>query len=114
MIEIKYFENNPRCFSLSFLLSDYIPQKYFEIHPNGEGAELEFYVDLLKKHSMFFQSKESIHIIIYDVVFDCTYNGIPFSMHYDDWDFVDFASNPEHKETIAVHIKELIEAQKSE
>ena len=113
MIEIKNFDGYPNCFELSFSLKDYIPEKYFKISSNELGAKLYFYIDLFKQNDLFEPIEKNRKIMIWSLHYQCHLGDIPFTMIYDeDYDFITFASEPEHKTQIAEHIKLLVEKQK--
>ena len=115
MIEIRYSQSEAgynNCFDLLFNLKEYIPNVFFEQHENGVGAELYFFISLLHKFGMFDCKKEHYHTLIWSTHYDCVYNGIPFTMIYDeDYDIVSFSVPPEniqYKTTIAERIKQLV------
>ena len=85
---------------------------FFEQQENDEGAELYFFISLLHKFGMFDYKKEHYHQLIWSTHYDCIYNGIPFTMIYDeDYDIVSFSVAPEnmqHKTMIAGRIKQLV------
>ena len=115
MIEIQYTKSElgyDNCFDILFNLKKYIPKVFFEQHENGDGAELHFFISLLHKFGMFDCKKEYYHQLIWSAHYDCIYNGIPFTMVYDeDYDIVSFVVAPEnmqHKTMIAERIQQLI------
>ena len=122
MITIQYLSSESglrNCFDYSFVLKEYIPQKYFEIEDNEAGAELYYFIDLLKKNNMFDCKKEHYHQMIWSCHYDCKYNrNIPFTMVYDeDYDMVNFSVIEEYmnfKEEIAEEIKSLIKTTKQQ
>lgn len=115
MIEIRYIKSEAgydNCFDIVFNLKKYIPNVFFEQHENGDGAELYFFISLLHKFGMFDCKKEHYHLLICDTYYDCTYNGIPFTMIYDeDYDMVSFSVAPEnmqYKTMLAERIQQLV------
>ena len=115
MIEIQYTKSESgydNCFDILFDLKEYIPKEFFEQHENGDGAELYFFISLLYKFGMFDCKKEHYHHLVWSTHYDCIYNGIPFTMVYDeDYDIVSFAVAPEnmqHKTMIAERIQQLV------
>ena len=116
MAEIDYRKSKSgldNCFVINFRLREYIPNHFFEINENGDGAELYFYISLLHKFGMFDCKKEHYNLDIFYSYYDCYYNGIPFSMVYDgDYDMVSFCVSAEYviyREQIAQRIKYLVE-----
>lgn len=121
MVTINYLRSESglfNCFAYSFLLKEYIPHKYFQISENGVGAELYYFIDLLKQNNMFDCKKNHYHQMIWSYHYDCIYNrDIPFTMVYDeDYDMVSFSVSEEHmsfKEEIAQAIKSIIKTTKT-
>ncbi len=113
MIEIKYHENN---FEILFPLEEYIPKSYFETY--DEGAELNFYVDIFKSKGIYDGREESlIEYPTYETELICQYDGIPFSMLWDDWGFVSFSVTKEYenrKKELAEFICELVKKAKAD
>ncbi|MEG0615500.1 MAG: hypothetical protein RR540_07065 [Oscillospiraceae bacterium] len=122
MITIQYSNSDSglrNCFDFSYFLKEYIPQKYFEIEDNEVGAELYYFIDLLKKNDMFDGKKEHCYQLIWSSHFSCIYNkNIPFTMDYDeDYDTVSFSVREKYinfTEEIAEEIKSLIETTKQQ
>lgn len=120
MVKIQYMDSEsglPNCFNFSFYLKNYIPQKHFEKSENCVGAELYYFIDLLKRNNMFDEKKEHSHKLIWSYHYDCVYkNYIPFTMVYDeDYDTVSFSVTEKYivyREEIAETIKSLIESTK--
>ena len=118
MVEIKYIQSESgydNCFGIVFNHKAYIPNVFFEQHKSGDGAELYFFISLLHKFGMFDFKKEHYHQLIYNTHYDCIYNGIPFTMIYDeDYDMVSFSVAPEnmqHKTTIAERMQQLVKTE---
>lgn len=118
MIEIKRMKSEAgysNCFELLFHLKDYIPTAFFEQHEDGAGAELYFYISLFYKFGIFDCKQEHYHQSIWSTEYDCVYNGVSFSMVYDeDYDFITFAVLPrniKHIAMIADRIKFLVETE---
>ena len=115
MIEIKYIRSESgydNCFDIKFNQKEYIPNVFFEQNKNGYSAELFFFISLLHKFGMFDFKKEHYHQLIWSTHYDYIYNGIPFTMIYDeDYDMVSFSVAPEnmqHKTMIAERIQQLV------
>ena len=115
-VKIEYCKSESgydNCFDIRFYHKEYIPDVFFEQHKNGVGAELYFYISLFYKFGMFDCKKEHYHQMIWSTHYDCVYNGIPFTMVYDeDYDMVSFSVDPQniqHKNMIAERIKQLVE-----
>ena len=102
----------PTCFVLIFDLKEYIPENYFKewVHE----AELNFYVDILKKHNLLEDKSSNIKDIIWSRHYECCYNDIPFTMVFDkDWGDISFAvENSKYRKEIAEYLCSVIEKEK--
>ncbi len=107
MIEIIYRENS---FEILFPLKEYIPESYFCTY--GDSAELNFYIDIFKSKSIFDGKEENlIEYPTFETELICQYDGIPFSMLWDDWNFISFSVREEYdkrKTELAEFICELV------
>lgn len=115
MIKIEYMNsmnNLPTCFVLFFWLKDYIPDNYFK--ECEHTAELDFYIEILKKYNLFEEKTSNIKEIIWSRHYECRYNDIPFTMVFDeDWGDISFAvENPKYRKEIAEYLCSIIEKEK--
>ena len=99
------------CFSVTFCLRDYIPEKYFKIEDNGYAAELYFYIDLFKEREMFSGKRKDLSVSLDDYFYRCSSNMGDFTMVFDStYDMVNFSvEDADNRELIARLIKQLVE-----
>ena len=114
-MQINYMDSMsgyPTCFELVFNLKEYVSENYFK--ECVYEAELNFYMDILKKHNLFEYKSSNIKDIIWSRHYECCYNNIPFTMVFDkDWGIINFAvENPKHRKEIAEYLCCIIEKEK--
>ena len=109
MVEIKYFDDKPKLFELSFKHKEYIATKFYEFE--RDFAEEKFFIDLFRRNSILVTKA---YTYLFDVTYGCSYNGILFEMFVDEgYGFVWFCvQKPEEKYKLAELLKTLVENEK--
>ena len=88
-------------------ISDYLSKS------RKDREELEFYLNIFEKHNILCTCNTAGEEMIWSTCYKCNYQGVPFTMAYDnDYDMVSFSvdeNNISQRRFVAEGIKELIE-----